>query len=256
MISVIKKDNLNMKKAFTLAEVLLTLVIIGVVSAMTLPTLLQTTEKKENIARYKKALSTINQAIARNFALYGFNMASVDSNCINEAKDHASSVQSVCSIFNNALIRVNAYNYATLRTPNGTLYYQDLYGKGTTSDTMIKEQGIQLYFYEMITGEYFSFHSPHKGAGTIPACTLLGRSLEEALRDPQFQKYCIAFIDINGSNPPNKEVRCSDGKGHYTDLNHECVVNLKDITDVFPLALYDGNASPASAASRAVLRMQ
>lgn len=38
-----------MKKAFSLAEVLITLTIIGVVAAITIPSMLLTTEKKENI---------------------------------------------------------------------------------------------------------------------------------------------------------------------------------------------------------------
>lgn len=247
----------NYKKifAFTLAEVLITLVIIGVVAAITVPSLNSTTEKKENIVRYKKALSTVNQALNRNFALYGFNMASVDSNCISEDKDRADSIMSVCSIFNTTLLRISSYNYATLKTQSGKLYYQELYGKGTTSDTLIKEQGIQLYFYQMVNGGLFAFHSPHKGKDTIPACSLMGRTLKQALQDKDFQKYCVAWVDINGVKPPNKEVRCSDGKAHYGDTTEECTVNLKDITDVFPIALYDTSAVPASAAAGAVIGM-
>lgn len=50
------------KLAFTLAEVLITLGIIGVVAAMTIPTLMQKTNQKENIAKVNKALNTINNA--------------------------------------------------------------------------------------------------------------------------------------------------------------------------------------------------
>ena len=245
-----------MKKAFTLAEVLITLVIIGVVSAITIPTLSASTQKKENIVRYKKALSTVNQAMARNYALYSFDMSTITSNCINEAKDDPLRVQSACSIFNSQLLKINSYDYSTLRTPKGKLYYQELYNNGTTSDTLIKEQHIQLYFYEMVTGGLFSFHSPHKGKDTIPACSLKGRTLNEAMKDPEFQKYCIAFVDINGTNPPNKEVRCSDGKAHYYDGVTECEVPLKNLTDVIPFALYDATAAPASAAAKTAIRMQ
>lgn len=49
--------------AFTLAEVLVTLGIIGVVSALTLPTLIQNHNKKIITTRLKKFYSTINQAI-------------------------------------------------------------------------------------------------------------------------------------------------------------------------------------------------
>lgn len=51
------------KKAFTLAEVLITLGIIGVVAAMTLPSLINDSKRKETSARLKKFYSTMSQAI-------------------------------------------------------------------------------------------------------------------------------------------------------------------------------------------------
>jgi len=51
------------KKAFTLAEVLITLGIIGVVAAMTLPTLLANYEKKVTATKAKKAYSELLNAI-------------------------------------------------------------------------------------------------------------------------------------------------------------------------------------------------
>lgn len=52
-----------MKKAFTLAEVLVTLGIIGVVAALTLPTLIQNHKRQENIVRLKKVYSILQQDI-------------------------------------------------------------------------------------------------------------------------------------------------------------------------------------------------
>ena len=48
---------------FTLAEVLITLGIIGVVSAMTLPSLVGKYQKKQTVAQLKKSYSVINQAL-------------------------------------------------------------------------------------------------------------------------------------------------------------------------------------------------
>ena len=50
-------------KAFTLAEVLITLGIIGIAAAMTLPTVINKYQKKQIIIQLKKAYSEINQAI-------------------------------------------------------------------------------------------------------------------------------------------------------------------------------------------------
>lgn len=52
-----------MKKGFTLAEVLITLGIIGIVAAMTLPTLVQNYKKKELVTKLQKVYTVMNQAI-------------------------------------------------------------------------------------------------------------------------------------------------------------------------------------------------
>ncbi len=51
------------KQAFTLAEVLITLGIIGVVAAMTMPVLIQNYQKKELVIRLKKAVSVTEQSV-------------------------------------------------------------------------------------------------------------------------------------------------------------------------------------------------
>ena len=60
----------NVRRAFTLAEVLITLGIIGVVAAMTLPSLIQKYKEKETVSRLKKFYSITSQAY--NLALSNF----------------------------------------------------------------------------------------------------------------------------------------------------------------------------------------
>lgn len=62
---------MNKKSGFTLAEVLVTLMIIGVIAAMTIPSLMQSTAQQEFRAAYKKAVSMLNQAVTLNYALDG-----------------------------------------------------------------------------------------------------------------------------------------------------------------------------------------
>lgn len=54
-------DNIRLA-AFTLAEVLITLGIIGVVAAMTMPSLIANYQKKQTVAQLKKVYTTISQA--------------------------------------------------------------------------------------------------------------------------------------------------------------------------------------------------
>lgn len=60
-----------MKKSFTLAEVLITLGIIGIVAAMTLPTIIAERQKTETVVSLKKMYSVINNAVAMAVKDYG-----------------------------------------------------------------------------------------------------------------------------------------------------------------------------------------
>ena len=73
--------------AFTLAEVLITLGIIGVVASMTIPTLIQNYKKKEAATRAKQAYSQISQAIRLSEAENG-EFASWDTAMSNNAKEN------------------------------------------------------------------------------------------------------------------------------------------------------------------------
>lgn len=60
-----------MKKAFTLAEVLITLGIIGVVAALTIPNLISHYQKEKTVTQLKKNFSLANQAIMLAVADHG-----------------------------------------------------------------------------------------------------------------------------------------------------------------------------------------
>ena len=62
-----------MKKfiAFTLAETLIVMGIIGIVSALTLPNLNSSTGEKEKVAKVKKIYQNLNDAYGRAIAVYG-----------------------------------------------------------------------------------------------------------------------------------------------------------------------------------------
>jgi prepilin-type N-terminal cleavage/methylation domain-containing protein len=55
-------ENLKLLQGFTLSEVLITLGIIGIVAAITLPSLIQKIDDRQNIAKWKKEFSVINNA--------------------------------------------------------------------------------------------------------------------------------------------------------------------------------------------------
>lgn len=58
----LRRENL-FKKAFTLAEILITLGIVGIVSALTIPTLIQNYKKQVLVNQLRKAMSEISQGL-------------------------------------------------------------------------------------------------------------------------------------------------------------------------------------------------
>lgn len=66
-----------MKKGFTLAEVLITLGIIGVVAALTIPTLINSYQKQTYVTQLKKAYTQFNEALK---------LMSADKGCVNNLK--------------------------------------------------------------------------------------------------------------------------------------------------------------------------
>lgn len=61
----------NRLQAFTLSEVLITLVIIGVLAAILVPSVMNNTNKQEYRTAIKKAISGLNQALALEYVLEG-----------------------------------------------------------------------------------------------------------------------------------------------------------------------------------------
>lgn len=76
-----------MKKSlgFTLAEVLITLGIIGVVAAMTIPTLMNQTSGAEFKSGFKKMVSSLSQAITMNVALDAIDFGGLTESASNDA---------------------------------------------------------------------------------------------------------------------------------------------------------------------------
>lgn len=69
----VNKNRAKSKKAFTLAEVLITLAIIGVVAALTVPTVIRNYQERQTISALKKAYAQLSQA---------FNMATIENGAI------------------------------------------------------------------------------------------------------------------------------------------------------------------------------
>lgn len=117
------REIMTKRFGFTLAEVLITLGIIGVVAAMTIPTLMNSTGQAEFKTGFKKALSVLNQAVTMNVALNSTDFSGLTSGTASGSiYDLFSSRMNIVSTSNAAVTTMGgAFNTAN----NYTLYFND-----------------------------------------------------------------------------------------------------------------------------------
>ena len=101
---------------FTLAEVLITLGIIGVVAAMTMPTLINSTQGAQYKTAYKKALSVMSQAVVMNIALEDYDLSQVVAGT-KQGTEADGEAQTLYYLFNN---RMNVVKVAITTDFNAT----------------------------------------------------------------------------------------------------------------------------------------
>lgn len=102
------------KKGFTLAEVLVTLVVIGVVAALSIPALLQNTNQAEMKTGLKKAVSVMNNALLMSVA-----QDSVDANTYQNATE--TSPDWLTNMFANKLNTISK-TATSFTTADGMIY--------------------------------------------------------------------------------------------------------------------------------------
>lgn len=241
------------KIGFTLAEVLITLGIIGVVAAMTIPTLIANTRSQQYRSQFKKTISTLSQAARMSQAQYGFDYAGIDKKCgTNAESEHPDSEHTICALFNGTLTGATFFKNATdikLNHKSSNKNYSFTRGPFLSQDAsrVIKNFSAYVLSDGTIVGIY-------KGLGESNPCTLpIGKSLVDVISTGGTAQ-CVGFIDVNGANLPNKEVSCSSGSDSISQNN--CVVknDAEHMTDIYPIRFHDGIAEPASAAARYVLK--
>lgn len=208
------------KSAFTLAEVLITLGIIGVVAAMTMPTLMNSTNGAQYRTAYKKALSVLSQAVVLNVALDDFDLsqATVTSTGTNDA--------SLYALFYN---RMNV-----VKTGDGTVAGE---GWQPTGVDAVKFGKLATSNYTLFFNDGITFTFPQ----SAKECTDGNKTTPE--------NKCYGVIDVNGAKNPNKLVNC-DGKA-WNAGGSDCTVT--NPTDMYPVQMYDQSILPATAAAEAVL---
>ena len=164
--------------AFTLAETLIVMGIIGVVAALTIPNLNASTADKEKVAKLKKVYSNLNDAIGRAEAVYGplsdwdvFNSCSGAGQCSTKPAERLADFLKVSKTCGTSLGCFSSANYKKLdgssvsltsSSPSGInasdYYYSFILADGTSL-------GIQAAC--SIITLFVDIDGPNKGSSTL-----------------------------------------------------------------------------------------
>ena len=247
-----------MKKAFTLAEVLITLMIIGIVAALTIPSVISNYQQQEYKTGLKKAVSVLNEAIQMNISQDGetpyenqdlfkylqrhMNVIKQDwiGTCYNIQENwrtgHVESMTKAnCS---------EVGEYSSGRHSNQVFY---------TADGMRFEfpnyKGHYFYLHETgtIIGEEKAVHfSCPYGTGDCVSRVVRGACGSYGLNsNPNNTIFppCVLLVDVNGDKKPNPKTPV--GSDHYTDeLYTYPSPSDKKLSDIFSIMITDEKAIP------------
>lgn len=198
---------MSIKRGFTLSEVLITLGIIGVVAALTIPGLTTKLKKIRTAAQLKRAISVINQAYKRSFDDVGEPASSFDIGSEKYFKEY-------WAPYINVLTYCETYQKCGYKSIQPFKYLNN-----TKAPVSVVAKNARTTFY---TADGFLY-------------IILTASGSNNPDKPMVENNSI-FVDLNGSNGPNiigKDVfiltRISDGGGvqprGYNQSNRSVLAN-------------------------------
>ena len=221
------------KTGFTLAEVLITLAIIGVVATLTLPALMTNTQEQQAKTALKKGINTLTEAAQMNQAIAGWDYASITSEKGEDSEDTDQSMYNLLSNRTNVDYQKSG-NSATKKVQSN---------QGGDSPDMSAEN-YTVFFRD---GSSVSF----------PEGVVSKDNEGTALQEDNLVYGIPVLYDTNGSKGPNIVSNC-EGKalGVSTEKDKESGENVctnkskRVIKDQFGVRLRGGYAVPNGQAAR------
>lgn len=249
-----------MKKGFTLAEVLITLGIIGVVTAMTIPTLITNTNGQKFRSQFKKTLSTLNQAVRMNVANYDFDFAGAVDGCSYNhdevKKENSDTKRSICAILNTTLTGYTYLgNIGNVKANKGgkSTNYITHQSNNYFSNPIVDSAPEDMNIYVLSDGTIVALNQPDGSCSTNKRVMTEDEFFGDDIGITNLWP-CVGFIDVNGTTGPNQEVACTEPKNTNNIFivgTEHCTVNK--VTDIFPILIHDDIVEPLSNAAKYVL---
>ena len=218
---------------------MITIGIIGVVAAITIPLLMQNSNSKKFTTQFKKSLSTLNQAAIGAQAQYDLDyslLTQINDDATCKSNTLAGGQYNFCGLFNNTLAgQTYLGKYGNVKGANLFSPY----------NADMKSFSVENFlFFSFADGAIVAFNPNAKGCGVGVGNVITTAMLSDKLAN------CIGFIDVNGTTPPNKEVQCAEVPTIIV-ANKTCRVTNGSMGDIFPVVFHDGAVEPATNASLA-----
>ena len=219
------------KNGFTLAEVLITLAIIGVVATLTLPALMTNTAEQQAKTAFKKGINTLTEAAQMNQAISGFDYSSLTTT--DTDNEDAQSL------------------YGLLATRTSVDYQKS--GKGKLES----HQGAA----DDVNAANFVIFFRDGAALTFNAASAQSSGTYNAMQEDGLVYGIPVLYDTNGAKGPNILSNCqgkalgvtSDAtatSGDVTNPTEACKGSSRVIKDQFGVRLRGGYAVPNGVAAR------
>ncbi len=246
------------KKGFTLAEVLITLAIIGVVAAISIPSVISNSQQQEFKTGLRKAVSVLNSAITMNMAIDGESPYD-NANLYGYLMKHMAVMKSR-TVYEYAVRpdpnRVNKYN-SVFYTTDG-MRFEFLESPSTLGDKFLYESP-NIALCEKSTNPWYhgDVNSDHYHPSSL--CGGCGSYGLKNNTDGTTKPPCLIVVDVNGDrkpNPANVNCRYEDRDKCAEPYKYSDPLGLK-LTDLFTIMITDKQAIPYGvAAQRAMYQAQ
>lgn len=249
-------------RAFTLAEVLIALTVIGVISALTIPNVTKNIQAAHSKTAFKKTLAEINTAIADFAANEGKTLAETAAN---------SEIQ---NLFTNYMGAKTLATVADLQSPETSAWpiVYNLSSTDSNSNNVINITSVGVAS-QLIIGTYYIL--PNSTSIIVPSniysCGKPRINTNSGYTN-NANNACLIYIDTNGRKGPNQQLMGvtstsgdSDACAKIVEPNGDYMVKvgagsakycqLTDdaVTDIYPVVLYNDRAYPATVAGYWVL---
>lgn len=233
-----ERNTIMKKNGFTLAEVLITLAIIGVVATLTLPALMTNTAEQQAKSAFKKGINTLTEAAQLNQAIAGYDYSSLISTSTNDSDSQG---------MYGLLASRTSVDYKRCGTGKLESHQGDSTNKMDSNNyTLFFRDGSALSFPSTVVSTSFYGKGSKKGA-TDKGTDILSDGLPYGLP---------ALYDTNGVKGPNIVSNCSknplgvQNDSEADNATTQCTPQNRVIKDQFGVRLRGGFAVPNGAAAR------